>query len=323
MARARRAAPPLAAEAEGQTIRVVSRLTGISVDTLRVWERRYGFPRPSRRAGSNRRLYAVEDVERLRWVARALQQGYRAGDVIRKRVEDLRGLLAEGEGAAPMPHEGSLRAASVGQLVEQLARDDLRAVEGALRQSAAALGPRRFVTEVAHPLAVAVGDAWSAGTLEVRQEHALTQVLRTQLRSMLAPYLDLEARPVVLLTTLPGEPHDLGLEMVALYLSVSSAKPRLLGASTPPGEIVEAARALDADVVGLTITAAAPPSVRGEVLELVRNLPRRIPLWIGGPATALEVPADAVRFVRTWADLDEALREHRVAEGNPAVRNHE
>lgn len=305
--------PPLPSEEEGQTIRVVSRLTGISVDTLRVWERRYGFPRPSRRAGSNRRLYSPEDVERLRWVARALQQGYRAGDVIGKQVADLRGLLAEGASAPST--ERPPASASVEHLVERLTADDLIGVEGSLRQSAAALGPRRFVTEVAHPFLVAVGDAWERGGLHVRQEHAASQVLRTQLRSMLAAYQDLEARPIVLLATLPGEPHDLALEMVALYLAVSSAKPRLLGASTPVSEIVEAVRALDADVVGLTITSGAAPNVRRDVLELARNLPRRVPLWIGGRATDLDEPVEAVRLIRSWADVDEALRAQRHTKG--------
>ena len=33
---------------QGYSIRVASRLTGVSSDTLRMWERRYGFPKPER-----------------------------------------------------------------------------------------------------------------------------------------------------------------------------------------------------------------------------------------------------------------------------------
>ena len=314
----RRASATVAAGEEGQTIRVVSRLTGIPVDTLRVWERRYDFPRPSRRTGSNRRLYADEDVDRLQWVARALKQGYRAGDVIRKSAAELRGLLAQSRPDGERGFGTTASPVSVDRLVEILAADDLRAVEEALRLGAAALGPRRFVTDLAHPLAVAVGESWAQGKLHVRQEHAASQVLRTQVRSMLAAYVDLEARPVVLLTTLSGEPHDLGLEMVALVLAVSGAKPRLLGAGTPPAEIVDAVRALNADVVGLTVTKAVPTAdCRRGVQELVRNLPRRVPVWIGGVDAAVELASDSVRLVRSWNDLDEALRQVRGEAARP------
>ena len=47
-------------------IGVVSRMTGISMATLRAWERRYEFPDSERTAGGHR-LYSENDVLRLRW----------------------------------------------------------------------------------------------------------------------------------------------------------------------------------------------------------------------------------------------------------------
>ena len=49
------------------SISAVERDTGLSKDTLRVWERRYGFPNPVRDA-LGERLYPVEQVERLRLI---------------------------------------------------------------------------------------------------------------------------------------------------------------------------------------------------------------------------------------------------------------
>lgn len=53
------------------SIRVVSNRTGIPADTLRIWERRYGFPKPERTPGGSR-VYTDEDVARLQLVNRAL-----------------------------------------------------------------------------------------------------------------------------------------------------------------------------------------------------------------------------------------------------------
>ena len=47
------------------TIASVERDTGLSKDTLRVWERRYGFPVPDRDVNGER-LYPADQVERLR-----------------------------------------------------------------------------------------------------------------------------------------------------------------------------------------------------------------------------------------------------------------
>ena len=46
-------------------IAAVERDTGLSKDTLRVWERRYRFPLPARDP-SGERVYSRQDVEKLR-----------------------------------------------------------------------------------------------------------------------------------------------------------------------------------------------------------------------------------------------------------------
>lgn len=297
------------------SIHVASRLTGIPIETLRVWERRYGFPRPSRSETGNRRLYSDAEIERLKWIARALERGFRAGEVVPRPVREIEALI--GAAPAPEPSPPPAELATVASLVDALANDDIAFVENEVRRLAAALGPKRFVMEVAHPFAVAVGEAWGSGTIEVRQEHWASECLATQLRLLLAAYQDAAGDPVVVLATLPGEPHALGLAMVALYLAVSGAKPRLVGASTPPDQIVAAARALDADVVGLTITPASDPIATPEqVAWIARELPARSRLWLGGVGAQRVEPRAArkgatVRVVGDWEALDDALADAR------------
>src|SRR5512144_1255395 len=62
-------------------IGVVSRMTGISVATLRAWERRYGFPSSGRTAGGHR-LYSEKDMVRLRWVKGQIDQGMQTAQAI-------------------------------------------------------------------------------------------------------------------------------------------------------------------------------------------------------------------------------------------------
>jgi len=297
---------------EESSIKVVSELTALPMGTLRAWERRYGFPKPERREGSNRRVYSSAQIERLRIVAQALGRGYRPGDVIQMPLNDLRALL---DGTLPTrsaPIGGAI--ADVTAFIELIEQDDAKRIEDELRLAAAALGAKRFVVELAQPLAVAVGQAWADGRIEVRQEHLMTECLTTQLRALLATHQVADGAPTVVLTTLPGESHTLGLQMVALYLSLGAAKPRLLGASTPPDQIIAAAHAFGAEVVGIALTPAADlAAARRDLLRLARSLPSSVALWLGGEgASACGKLPERIESIASWPALDTALARVRV-----------
>lgn len=295
-----------ASDVAGYSIRVASRLSGISADTLRMWERRYGFPKPDRNS-SQVRVYSKEDVERLTLVARALKSGYRPGEVIHKAPAELEQMLAA---AAPSPPDPSLPGASpVRRVLEALQADDADAVRDHLRQAVATLGPRRFIAEVAGPLLERVGDAWAAQRIEIRHEHLLADSLTTQLRLLLSAYEGRTGEPIMLLTTLPEERHYVGLEMVALYSALLGATPRLLGPDTPLDQIVESTRALSATVVGLSISAAADlAATEAQLTQLLDALPKEVEVWIGGlRARELGMTHSRLRRVVTWPELEREI----------------
>jgi MerR family transcriptional regulator, light-induced transcriptional regulator len=299
----------------GYSIRVVASETGIPADTLRVWERRYGFPKPSRRPGGGR-LYDESDVTRLRLIARARDAGFRPGDVITLPDEAIAQLLR----SAPAARTAAGSAARtpeppIEDLVRGIRADEVGRVRATLRSLAIQHGPKGFVTRIANPLAIRIGAAWEEGTLEVRQEHVASELVSTQLRMLLGALEDGETSPTVVLATLPGEHHVLGLEMVAVYLAAERATPRLVGANTPPDQIARAARAMNADVVGISITSDSDDARRN--LALLRDAladPSRPPvrIWLGGPAAEAAAARDPVLEKRTtWAEIDRAIAAFR------------
>src|SRR5512135_1346708 len=60
-------------------IATVARLTGLSLDTIRAWERRYAAVTPDR--GARGRVYTEAQVQRLRTLAALVEQGHPIGDV--------------------------------------------------------------------------------------------------------------------------------------------------------------------------------------------------------------------------------------------------
>lgn len=303
----------------GASIRVVSNRTGIAADTLRMWERRYGFPRPARRPGGSR-VYSEDDVARLHLVARAISAGFRPSEVVSLPFVDLTKLVDASVADAPLrgaPTNGGRGGAgahggpapSLQAVVDVLRADDIAGVRSLLRAAAVSLGPRAFVTEIAHPLAVRVGELWAAGALEVRHEHVASACLTSQLHLLLGALEDGERSPTVLLATLPGEPHLLGLDMVAVYLAATLAAPHVLGADTPPLQIAESARAFEVDAVGLSISLAADKRAAARSLKaLAEALPSSIELWLGGAgAPSVASVAPAARVTASWSDVDGAL----------------
>jgi len=294
-------------EPGAHTIRVVAEQTGFQMGTLRAWERRYGFPRPERREGSNRRLYSDADIQKLVAIARTLERGYRIGDVIEKSVAELERLARPAADPPSAPSVGALTPAAIDELIDLLANDRLSELEAELRRGAVLLGPRRFVMELAQPFAVSVGQAWADGRLSIRHEHLATECLVTQIRLMLANYQDLDGRPRVVLATLPGEAHTLPLQLIALYLVTAGAKPRLLGGATPVREIAECARMLAADAVGIAVTIDQDHAQLARDLKtLRRGLGGGVPIWLGGAgARSHEQPGALV--LTTWEEIDRAV----------------
>ncbi len=296
---------------QGYSIRVASRLTGVSSDTLRMWERRYGFPKPVRNE-SQVRVYTDADIERLVLVSRALKAGFRSGEVILRETEELRALLVSATRAEPevAPHTPSIES-----LMARLIADDPQGLREELRQSVALLGPKQFLTEVAAPLVEQVGSAWAAGRIAVRHEHLVSEVLSSKLRLLLSAYEDRPGGPVVLLATLSEEQHGLGLDMVALYLALEGATPRLLGVNTPPDQIAEAAIAFSADVVGVSISEASDMMVtEAQLRKVLSALPLDIEVWLGGSnARKISLRDPRLQQVVTWHDLDGAVARLRSA----------
>jgi MerR family transcriptional regulator, light-induced transcriptional regulator len=264
------------------SIAAVERDTGLSKDTLRVWERRYGFPMPVRDTYGER-AYPLDQVEKLRVVKRLLDNGHRPGRIVSMTVEELQG-ISESLAAAPqrISHAGSTDLREYIILIKSHDVDGLRRMLG---QSLMRMGVSGFVCEVIAPLNTMVGDAWMRGQLEVFEEHMYTESVNIVLRGAISssPVSSFEASPRILLTTFPQEPHSMGLLMAEVMMAVEGCRCISLGTQTPIWDIVLAATAHRADIVALSFTASQNPNYVVNGLEELRSkLPKNTDLWAGG-----------------------------------------
>jgi MerR family transcriptional regulator, light-induced transcriptional regulator len=309
--------PPSHQSVEGFGIRAVSQLTEIDEHTLRMWERRYGFPRPDRSPGGARQ-YTTGDVQKLRLVRQARALGHRPREVVGRDLAALEALVKESAPNTVRPPQGM--PSEVEAVLAAVMREDIEAIRVGLRHLALLYGPRDFVREVAQPLLVKVGQMWKEGTIEIRQEHLFSECLSTQLRILRSLYDNVRG-PAVVLATLPNEPHGLGLEMVALYLATGGASPRVIGVSTPAEQIARASHAHQAAVVGLSVV--LPPDsthAASEIRGLLPALPRGTQLWLGGAGAANLPHLEGARVFAAWDDLDAALLALTTSRGHLSLR---
>lgn len=297
----------------GRSIRAVTIETGIGAMVLRDWERRFGFPAPERRPGSDRRIYSAADVARLKLIKGALDVGYRIGDVVDRPNEELEGIVhrpAESLGPPAPPGDAGLDPEPFVKLLAAERVDDL---EAQIRRVKATYDAKRFVTAFAHPLVVAIGCAWEEARIGVRHEHLASEALTTVMRQMLAEVQPTGTSPTILLATLPGDVYTLPLLFVSLYLAASGAKVRMLGGRTPADELVKAAAAMKVEVVGIPISEDVAPDVGRRALRRIRSaLPPEVCLWVGGlGAPALGLEPRVARTLLAWPEIDAALDEAR------------
>jgi MerR family transcriptional regulator, light-induced transcriptional regulator len=269
------------------TIGALSTATGIPIDTIRTWERRYGYPLPERKP-SGHRVYSLSTVPRLRRVAQAIARGHRAAEVLPATESALEVLLASlppavaeptVEGGA-RPASGMLMPADLSEALQWARTFDAERLKRWFQTDWARLGPLQFLEYRAAAFLRAVGTAWAAKELEVRHEHFASAVLGDFLRSVRQPLDDRAGGPIAALATLPGEVHGLGLQMAAVVFALSEWRPLILGVDTPIEQIAALTREVQIAVVALSCV--EPSRGTTQVRTLRRKLPRHVPLILGG-----------------------------------------
>ena len=266
-------------------IRAVAKITGLSLDTLRAWERRYKAVVPER--SDRGRQYGPEHVERLLLLNQLVQKGHAIGGIASRSDEELRGLLTEQlSQPVPVPTAPTDMLASVLAAIESF--DTVRASDE-LSRLAAVLSPRDLVYQVAVPLMREVGIRWHNGTLAIAQEHLVSQMLRTLLGSMMRLFRPSNPAMKMVLATPAGESHEFGILAAGMLASLAGVEPVYLGSNLPAREIADAARRTSAKVVALSVTFPSE-TTQDDLRALAAAMPEDAELWVGGAgSTSLDL----------------------------------
>jgi DNA-binding transcriptional MerR regulator/methylmalonyl-CoA mutase cobalamin-binding subunit len=250
------------------TIAEVEERTGLSSALLRQWERRYGFPRPERSPGGHR-LYSKTDLEALRHIKQWIAEGVTPSQAIKRYLESL---TQEG----PRSPETLSK-----ELEEALLQADTEAAERILSEAYRLHPVETVVMEVISPCLRRIGDGWHAGRVSTAQEHLASTYLRGSLQGLLS-LMGGSLGPTLVVSTLPGEQHEIGSLITALFLRRAGYTVHYLGPNTPLADLKLFAERTGAKAV--VLSAAQTISLESLPHEALRGLAPLV--VVGGRAAA-------------------------------------
>ena len=287
-------------------IRAVARLTGLSVDTLRAWERRHRVVVPVR--DDRGRMYSGTDVKRLQLLAAAVDRGHAIGRLAGQSNAELEALIAAPSVVRVVDDvQGDV---ALSTLLNSLRRFDTASVERELNRLSLALKPRDLVHRVLFRFLKHVGDEWHANRLNIAQEHLLSGAVRNLLGAMVRLYSKDDVPRRLLFATPSGERHEFGILSAAMLAAAGGLGVTYIGADVPARLIVNSAARSGVDVVVLGLMySGATRELRHEVEYIVNHLPGRLELWVGGPLAAELSRTLAGRQIVRLADFEALERQ--------------
>ncbi len=269
------------------SIQAVAERTGLTPHVIRAWERRYRAIKPARSPGRHR-LYSEAEIERLAMLDRAVRSGHSIGKIARLPIGKLRALVANRPASARSVKGAVHDEPAAPFRAEALAAAtcfDGPALDDTLRRALVALGNQGLLRLAIGPLAQEIGERWRAGELTAAHEHFFTASVKVFLGDLARQSATPLNAPLIIVSTLPGQLHELGAVMAAATAANLGWRAIYLGPSLPAHEIAGAALRNEASAVALSIVYPEDdPNLARELTDLARLLPASTRILAGGRA---------------------------------------
>jgi len=286
----------------------VAKLTGLSKDVIRVWERRFGLLKPTR--GANRyRNYSDEDVTLLRFLKEQLDAGSSIGELAKLGREEL---LGRARASAPrVSFVDNTFSRLLRELLSTLNPFDRVIFEKRLNGAVAVVPFEEALHGILLPLQEQVGQLWHEGHVNVALEHYVTKQIQQKIFSAMNQLPVAEFGAKVIVACPPGEEHDIAALAVAYRCRVRGCRVYYLGANVPIASLTNLCDKVKPDLTIISFPLSLPEA---NAAALVQSLTHEVVpasrLAVGGHGALamrdLFVKSN-IEIVEDFADLDVML----------------
>jgi methanogenic corrinoid protein MtbC1 len=269
---------------------------GVTVETLRAWERRYGLLDPQRSAGGFR-LYSAQDEAVVRAMLAEIKRGFPPAQAARLALAGAH--TPHAAAAVETAAQSGRFAAARAQLTTALTAFEDRRAHLMIDRLLAEFTLDTVLDEVVLPGVREIGDGWERGEVTVAQEHFASNLIRERLLGLDRPW-DQGSGPRAVLACPSDERHDIGLVSFGIVLRRGGWRITFLGADTPVQTVSETAAALGAELV---VLAAVMDGRLEAVGPALRDLAATTPVAIAGGAATADLARSAGTLLMSGAPV--------------------
>lgn len=295
--------------------------TGVPAPTLRAWERRYGILTP-RRGENDYRLYSERDMAMITWLHDRITSGLTISQAIallrsleasRRRGRRVRvtGAVAQEiheATAANIVAPQSASALSLGDLRAELLNHCLQLDEASatntIAQAFAVYSVEDVCLHLFMPTLTQLGQMWQDGDIPSAIEHFASALIRGRLDSVFRSSPTYERAPLMMVGCAPGELHEIGALMLALFLRRAGLHVVYLGQSVELESLLSTIQS--SRPAGLLLSATMRPQAEalGEIARRLEEMGQCAPgFYVGGQALT-DDPELASQIQGTFLGLD-------------------
>ncbi len=289
-------------------IKQIAKMTGLSREVLRVWEKRYRLVSPER--GPNRyRLYTEEDLKILQYLVKEIELGQSIGELASLGKDEILSRM-NSDGAEEARDEVHKTDPLIKDLEHSLMPLDQWAFEKRMREMVALLPFEEVFKRVLVPLQIRVGELWFDGKLDISVEHYVTTQVKQKLFAVMN-MMGTRNGPTVIIACPPWELHEIGAQMVAYHCATLGCQTTLLGANLPLESLVHFCTNTNPDMVILSLTSPVGEN-KGRVFfaEISNRILPLCPVLVGGQGMSQWEPHmdnKNIKVIKTLSDLDEVF----------------
>jgi len=209
------------------TIKDLENLTGIKAHTLRVWEMRYNFLKPSR-TPTMIRFYKNDELKTILNVALLNKFGFKISHINKLNESEMK------EKILSLTQPQAQQERIVNEMIRSMIDLDMEGMELTIDDYILARGIEKTIIQIIFPFLERIGILWQTSHINPAQEHLVSNIIRQKLivgiESVRTTY---KIHTSILLFLPEGEFHELGLLFMYYLLKSRGATVIYLGANIP------------------------------------------------------------------------------------------
>ncbi|MEO6539031.1 MAG: MerR family transcriptional regulator [Ferruginibacter sp.] len=208
------------------TIKDLENLSGVKAHTLRIWEQRYSFLKPTR-SFTNIRRYNNVELKTILNIALLNKYGYKISHIDKMTAAEVHAKILS---LNPEAQQERI----VNELIQNMIDLEINAFETILEKNIIGRGIERTISQIIFPFLEKIGILWVTNHINPAQEHMVSNIIRQKLIVGIdGAHTSIKVNKSVLLFLPEGEHHELGLLFMHYLLKSRGAEVIYVGANIP------------------------------------------------------------------------------------------